>query len=204
MADTTTATLGLTKPEIGGSANSWGAKHNTNLDLLDAAVAARQLVASKDATGGYAGLTLFKINFKNALNTFTSFFTNANTAARTYTYQDRDGTIADLANFTPEAVIAPTLLNSWVNYGGTEANAGYSKNPFGSVRLRGRIKTGATGTVCFTLPAGYRPPANLNFIVASDSTTSSLVAVPAGGNVTVFAGAGFTYVDLAGITFRTT
>jgi hypothetical protein len=51
--------------------------------------------ANKDATGGYAGLTLFKINFKNALNTFTSFFTNSNTAARTYTFQDRNGTIAD-------------------------------------------------------------------------------------------------------------
>jgi hypothetical protein len=52
-------------------------------------------VANKDATGGYAGLTLFKINFKNALNTFTSFFTNANTASRTYTFPDRDGIIAD-------------------------------------------------------------------------------------------------------------
>lgn len=51
--------------------------------------------ANKDASGGYAGLTLFKINFRNALNTFTSFLTNSNTAARTYTFQDRDGTIAD-------------------------------------------------------------------------------------------------------------
>lgn len=50
----------------------------------------------KDATGGYAGLTLFKINFKNALNTFTSFFTNANTAARTYTFPDKSGTLAML------------------------------------------------------------------------------------------------------------
>lgn len=49
--------------------------------------------ANKDATGGYAGLTLFKINFKNALNTFTSFFTNSNTAARTYTFPDYDGNI---------------------------------------------------------------------------------------------------------------
>lgn len=49
----------------------------------------------KDATGGVVGLTLFKINFKNALDTFTSFFTNSNTAARTYTFQDRDGVIAD-------------------------------------------------------------------------------------------------------------
>lgn len=51
--------------------------------------------ADKDSTGGYAGLTLFKIDFKNAANTFTSFFSNANSAARTYTFQNRDGTIAD-------------------------------------------------------------------------------------------------------------
>lgn len=50
---------------------------------------------NKDATGGYVGLTLFKINFKNALNTITSFLTNANTVARTYIFQDRNGTIAD-------------------------------------------------------------------------------------------------------------
>jgi len=59
------------------------------------ALSGKEASANKDATGGYAGLTLFKINFKNALNSFTSFFTNANTAARTYTFQDRDGTIAD-------------------------------------------------------------------------------------------------------------
>ena len=50
---------------------------------------------NKDATGGYAGLTLFKINFKNVANTITSWFTNTNTVARTYTFQNRDGTIAD-------------------------------------------------------------------------------------------------------------
>lgn len=53
---------------------------------------------NKDATGGYAGLTLFKINFKNAANTFTSFFTNTNTASRTYTFPDQDGTIALTGN----------------------------------------------------------------------------------------------------------
>ena len=59
-----------------------------------------QLVSAKDATGGYAGLTLFKINFKNAANTFTSFFTNANTAARTYTFKDADGTVAFTSDIT--------------------------------------------------------------------------------------------------------
>lgn len=59
--------------------------------------------ANKDASGGYAGLTLFKLNLRNAANTITSFFTNANTGARTYTLQDRDGTIADLADVALKA-----------------------------------------------------------------------------------------------------
>ncbi len=50
-------------------------------------------IVNKDATGGYAGLTLFKINFKNALNTFTSFLTNSNTASRTYVFPDVNGTV---------------------------------------------------------------------------------------------------------------
>ncbi|MCX7258559.1 MAG: tail fiber domain-containing protein [Polaromonas sp.] len=86
------------------------------------------VTGQKDATGGIAGLTLFKINFKNALNTFTSFFTNANTAARTYTFQDKTGTIADLADLALKADLASPVFTGSINVSGVVVGRGGSGN----------------------------------------------------------------------------
>lgn len=85
-----------------------------------------QTLANKDASGGYAGLTLFKINFKNVANTFTSFFTNSNTASRTYTFKDADGTIAftsDIPSITPAALTKVDDTNVTLTLGGTPTTA---------------------------------------------------------------------------------
>lgn len=83
----------------------------------------KELASNKDASGGYAGLTLFKINFKNALNTFTSFFTNSNTAARTYTFQNRDGTIADDTDIAGAKSYADSLVvGLWDDRGNYDAS----------------------------------------------------------------------------------
>lgn len=81
-------------------------------------------------------------------------------------------------------VLAPTLLNSWVNYGSGYAPAGYYKDLSGMVHVEGMIKDGTTtsGTNLFNLPAGFRPAERMSFAAASVSVIAR-IDVLADGNV---------------------
>jgi len=65
--------------------------------------------------------------------------------------------------------VAPTLLNSWVDAGGSLAVAGYRLKG-GIVYGKGTVDTGTAtgGTVIYTLPEGYRPEEDLEFVNISN------------------------------------
>lgn len=69
--------------------------------------------SNKDVSNGYVGLELLKIVFKNTLGTFKSYFANANTASRTYNFQDRDAVKilddTDLSSITASLAVKQPL-----------------------------------------------------------------------------------------------
>lgn len=97
------------------------------------------------------------------------------------------------------SISSPTLLNSWVNYGGTDATASYYKTLDNVVMLSGTVKSGSAGLI-FTLPVGYRPSALRSFSIISNNAFGR-VGVSSDGNVTAVVYSNLS-LSLDGINFR--
>lgn len=93
------------------------------------------------------------------------------------------------------------LENSWENVGSPYHNAQYYKDPFDIVRLRGRIDTGSSATVAFTLPEGFRPVATEEHPL-SDGTDTANAVIASNGQVTITDTSGTPSVSLDGLTFK--
>ena len=95
----------------------------------------------------------------------------------------------------------PAFENSWVNYGSGFESAGFYKDPFGRVHLKGLVKTGTVGVAMFTLPSGYRPSATVLFSVHSNGAEGR-VDINSSGAVIAVSPSNNAYVSLDGISFR--
>lgn len=95
----------------------------------------------------------------------------------------------------------PAFQNSWTNFGGTEEVAGFRKDPFGRVHLKGLI-TGPAFNTAFTLPAGYRPVRTQRFSTAASGNAAASIVIGTDGAVQMGAGS-LTWMSLADIEFDT-
>jgi hypothetical protein len=101
--------------------------------------------------------------------------------------------------------IAATLQNSWVNFGVPHSPAGYRKDKYGRVHLRGLIKNGTTtnGTTVLTLPVGFRPSTTRLLFPAETGGSGAQAradVLPDGTVICQLASAG--YFSLDNISFR--
>jgi hypothetical protein len=129
--------LTIVRAQDGTTAAAWGVGAKAELRVTAEALNGKQDAANKDASGGYAGLTLFKLNLRNAANTFTNFLTNTTTAARTWIMPDYDGTVATLAGtetltnktLTAPAINSPTgIVKGDVGLGNVDNTSDATKN----------------------------------------------------------------------------
>jgi hypothetical protein len=94
----------------------------------------------------------------------------------------------------------PTLINSWVNAGAPNPNAGYRL--LGTrVVVRGTVKTGTVGAPIFVLPVGYRPPGTIYFATLSANALATS-SVDSAGNVSSNGGSNASF-SLDSVNFDT-
>lgn len=96
--------------------------------------------------------------------------------------------------------VGPTLLNSWADFGSGTQGARFRKTPDGTVHVQGTVSGGSSASaVVFTLPAGYRPAAELRLPGVSAAGAAEL-RITAAGDVSLATGGSTTWASI-GVTF---
>jgi hypothetical protein len=151
-------------------------------------------------------LALKREDLRDAKGEWVEKLTRALGAFGTQTQDAFDRNISILANLnatrkvlditTKDDWIAPTLLNSWVNYGTppNSALAGYRKRN-GRIEIRGLLKSGTPPSTVFALPVAHRPAEDTRLAITASSYVFGAFRVDSGGTADIRTGS-TTWTDI--------
>lgn len=98
--------------------------------------------------------------------------------------------------------LSGTFQNGFVNVGGSCHTAAVIKTIDNYIEFRGNVKSGATGTIAFTLSDGYKPAKEQIIPVASvGATAPANIDITSAGNCYINTGGANTNISLAGVRF---
>ncbi len=105
------ASLGFTAENVANKQTDLTASSTKypTVNAVNTGLGLKEDTANKNATNGYVGRSAGKIVFQDFDSTFTSYLYNANTDGRTYTFQNRNGTIADDTDLALKAPLNPRV-----------------------------------------------------------------------------------------------
>lgn len=153
---------------------------NANItDLRTSYVQSSTAVLAQTRACGLSGVLVCTSTTRPTLNLYNGMVIFETDTKNVNIY---NGTTWDLFNSVPGSWTAPTLLNSWANFGGAFQVAQYRKVG-DMVQLRGLIRLGTVTNTAFTLPTGFRPPADLLFISQDNNQAGRIDIIASSGNV---------------------